>query len=153
MIDIIPRTNAVENDLIKDHPDWFYWIKASEYEKYKVPTVEGIGNTTLPILEYMEKVYKSEDTFRHINMFQYNPKDQNKVLWNKIKNKKNLSEEIEKKFDLRIAPAFSDHINDSQPPWTDVTFFRMYEDFPKETKEFLDTTDRAPYILFDTIIN
>jgi len=96
MIDIIPRTNAVENDLIKDHPDWFYWIKASEYEKYKVPTVEGIGNTTLPILEYMEKVYKSEDTFRHINMFQYNPKDQNKVLWNKIKNKKNLSEEIEK---------------------------------------------------------
>lgn len=151
MIDIIPRTNAVENDLIKNHPDWFYWIKASEYDKYKVPYVEGIGDTTLPTLEYMEKVYKSEDVYRHINMFQYNPKKQDKVLWNKIKNKKNLSEEIQKKFDLRIAPAFSDHINDSQPPWTDVTFFRMYEDFPKETKEFLDTTDRPPFILFDTI--
>ncbi len=151
MIDIIPRTNAVENDLIKDHPDWFYWIKASEYDNYKVPKVEGIGETTLPTLEYMEKVYQSKDTYRHINMFQYNPKEQNKDLWNKIKTKKNLSEEIQKKFDLRIAPAFSDHINDSQPPWTDVTFFRMYEDFPKETKKFLDTTDRPPYILFDTI--
>ena len=27
----------------------------------------------------------------------------------------------------------------------------MYEDFPKETVNFLDTKDRAPYILFDTI--
>ena len=151
MIDIIPRTNAVENDLIKDHPDWFYWIKASEYDKYKVPYVKGIENTTVPSLKNMEKVYKSKDTYRHINMFQYNPKYQNSVLWGKIKNKKNLSKEIEKNFDLRIAPAFSDHINDSQPPWTDVTFFRMYEDFPLETVKFLDTTDRAPYILFDTI--
>lgn len=151
MIDIIPRTNSVENDLIKDHPDWFYWIKASEYDKYKVPHIDGIASTTLPSLEFMEKVYSCEDTYRHINMFQYDPKHQNPDLWDKIKDKSNLSEELQKKFDLRIAPAFSDHINDSQPPWTDVTFFRMYEDFPKETVQFLDTIDRPPYILFDTI--
>ena len=28
---------------------------------------------------------------------------------------------------------------------------RMYLDFPKETRDFLDTTKRAPFILFDTI--
>ncbi|MBN2605603.1 MAG: alpha-amylase [Bacilli bacterium] len=151
MIDIIPRTNSVENDLIKDYPEWFYWIKADEYTQYKVPFIDGIPNTTSPTVELMEKVYQHENTTRHINMFQYNPKEQNPTLWNKIRNKKNLSKEIEKHFNLRIAPAFSDHINDLQPPWTDVTFFRMYNDFPQETVEFLDTTNRAPYILFDTI--
>ncbi len=151
MIDIIPRTNAVENELIKDNPDWFYWIKASEYDLYRSPKISGIGDTSIPSVEVMGKVYQDKDTYRHINMFQVNPKEQNETLWNTVKDSKNLSADIEKHFDLRIAPAFSDHINDPQPPWTDITFFRMYKDFPKETVQFLDTTDRAPYILFDTI--
>jgi len=151
MIDIIPRTNAVCNDLIKDYPDWFYWIKASEYQNYQVPKIKGIADTAIPTIDLMKKVYRNEDTYRHINMFQYNPKSQNIILWNKIKDSDNLSEDIEKYFDLKIAPAFSDHINDSQPPWTDVTFFRIYKDIPKDTKVFLDTIDRPPYILFDTI--
>ena len=151
MIDIIPRTNAVSNDLIKDYPDWFYWIKASEYNKYSAPKIKSIGNASTPSINIMEKVYQDEDTLRHINMFQYDPKTQNEKLWNKIKNSESLTEEIEKYFDLKIAPAFSDHINDPQPPWTDATFFRIYKDFPKETVGFLDTTNRPPYILFDTI--
>ena len=151
MIDIIPRTNAVENELIKDNPDWFYWIKADEYDLYKSPKISGIDDTATPSVELMEKVYKDPETYRHINMFQINPKEQNETLWNTIKDSKTLSADIDKHFNLRIAPAFSDHINDPQPPWTDITFFRMYKDFPKETVQFLDTTDRAPYILFDTI--
>jgi len=151
MIDVIPRTNSVDSELIKDHPEWFYWIKASEYSTYKVPTIEGIKSTTSPLLEYMEKVYESKDTYRHINMFQYDPKTQNETLWNTIKNNPNLAQAIEDTFDLRVAPAFSDHINDDQPPWTDVTFFRMYLDIPQETAPFVDTLDRPPYILFDTI--
>lgn len=151
MIDIIPRTNSVENDLIKDHPDWFYWIKADEYDSYKAPTVEGIESTSYPTLELLEKVYKDKDTLRHIDMFQYDPKTINSKKWEKIRNSKNLSNAIEKEFNLRIAPAFSDQINDSQPPWTDITFFRMYKDLPKETVSFLENKNRPPYILFDTI--
>jgi glycosidase len=151
MIDIIPRTNSVENELIKDNPDWFYWIKADEYDQYKVPVIEGIHPTSTPTLELMEKVYQDEDTLRHINMFQHNPKKQNPKLWDTIKDSENISEAIEKHFNLRIAPAFSDHINDPQPPWTDITFFRMYQDVPKETAPFIDDVNRPPYILFDTI--
>ncbi|AIO18816.1 Alpha-1,4-glucan:maltose-1-phosphate maltosyltransferase [Candidatus Izimaplasma bacterium HR1] len=151
MIDIIPRTNSVENDLIKEHPDWFYWIKDSEYDKYQVPFVEGVKKTSAPTIERMEVVYESKDTLRHIDMFQYDPKTQDEEKWNRIKDSKNISQAIAKEFDLRVAPAFSDHINDPQPPWTDVTFFRMYKDFPKETVKFLNTKNRAPYILFDTI--
>jgi len=151
MIDIIPRTNAVSNDLIKDYPEWFYWIKASEYDQYLVPRIKNINNTAVPTVDLMEEVYKEKDTLRHINMFQYDPKTQNQKLWNEIKDSKNLSKEIRKNFDLTIAPAFSDHINDPQPPWTDATFFRMYLDIPQETINFVDKIDRPPYILFDTI--
>ncbi|MFH5881775.1 alpha-amylase [Liberiplasma polymorphum] len=151
MIDIIPRTNAVENDLIKDHPDWFYWIKASAFDQYRVPYVEGIEDTASPVLEHMPKVYESDDVLRHINMFQLNPKAQDAALWEKVRKSKNIIDAIEKHYDLKIAPAFSDHINDIQPPWTDITFFRMYMDHPKETVGFLKNKAVAPYILYDTI--
>ncbi len=152
VIDIIPRTNAVDNDLISDHPDWFYWIKADEFHNYRVPYVEGLPNTISPEAKYMKQVYSSLDVKRHINMFQFDPKKQNPELFAKLKaSSKDLLSEIEKHYNLRVAPAFSDHINDIQPPWTDVTFFRMFMDHPKETKSYLDDESTPPYILFDTI--
>ncbi len=151
-IDIIPRTNAVENDLIGEHPDWFYWIKADEANSFRVPYVNGLANTISPESKYMETVYNCDDVKRHINMFQFDPKTKDPELFTKIKaTSKNLIEDIEKHFNLKIAPAFSDHINDTQPPWTDVTFFRMFMDHPKETRKYLDNPDTPPYILFDTI--
>lgn len=153
VIDIIPRTNAVVNDLMVEHPDWFYWIKASEYDNYKVPFVETLENTLPPDPKYMKDVYASPDVQRHIHMFQPNPKEQNEAKWLEIKNNKELDYAlaIEKEFDLRIAPAFSDNINDVQPPWTDVTFFRMYMDHPVQTAKYLKDKSTPPYILFDTI--
>lgn len=153
MIDIIPRTNSVDSDLVRSHPEWFYWIKADEYDNYHSPMVESIGPTSIPDLKNMEDVYQSEDTIRHLNMFQFDPKTQDPKKWDKIKSKKNLAKAIEDTFNLRVAPAFSDYINDPQPPWTDVTFFRMYLDHPNQTKKFLDDPKRPPYILFDTIKN
>ncbi|HPJ24120.1 MAG TPA: alpha-amylase family glycosyl hydrolase, partial [Bacillota bacterium] len=152
IIDIIPRTNAVENDLIKDHPDWFYWIKASEASEYRVPYVDGVSSTVTPLPEYMEKVYDSADVIRHLKMFQKNPKESNPELYEKVLTMEgSLTENIEKAFDLKIAPAFSDHINDVQPPWTDVTFFRMFMDHPDANKKYIKSKNLNPYILFDTI--
>ncbi len=156
MIDIIPRTNSVDSDLILDHPEWFYWIKKSEFNNYKVPFVDGLGDTLSPTLSLMKSVYESDDAIRHINMFQYNPKEQDEVKWSKLvkdvsEGKGSAVELAEKYFDLTIAPAFSDHINDVQPPWTDVTFFRMYLDHPAATSSFLNDLEIPPFILFDSI--
>ncbi|MBP5343371.1 alpha-amylase [bacterium] len=149
-IDIIPRTNSVCSELVRKHPDWFYWIKASEYKKYKVPKVEGLGSCLYPSYDLMDKVYESADVIRHIKMFKTNPKDMDIEKWNKIKGKTNeeFIEAIEKEFDLKIAPAFSDNINDPQPAWTDVTFFRLYLDDPVKTRDLLKIKHN-PYILFD----
>jgi len=153
VIDIIPRTNAVDNDLIRDHPDWFYWIKASESQNYKVPFVDGLENTIPPDPKWMPQVYASADVARHIGMFRPNPKAQNETLWNELlqADPANLVTLIETKFNLKVAPAFSDHINDVQPPWTDVTFFRLFLDHPAETAKYLKNPATPPYILFDTI--
>lgn len=157
MIDIIPRTNSVENDLIIEHPDWFYWIEKKDMPYYRPPMVNTIEEKTVsPEAKYMKDVYASADVKRHINMFRFDPKTQDPKKWEKVLadyqgKKGTVSELIEKHYGLVIAPAFSDHINDVQPPWTDVTFFRMYLDHPEETVGYLDHQDTPPYILFDTI--
>lgn len=145
VIDIIPRTNSVESELIMDHPDWFYWIKDSEYEQYGSPEITEIGNHTQVSSKVLETVYNSPNTKKHLDMFVENP--MNHPEWNTYKHDLEL---VRKHLGVRVAPAFSDHINDPQPPWTDVTFFRLYMDHPNESKQYLDR-EYPPYILFDTI--
>jgi glycosidase len=151
MIDIIPRTNSVDSDLIREHPEWFYWIQADEYEHYRAPRVPEVGKTAIPNLKNMASVYQSTDAIRHLDMFRFDPKTTDPERWTKIKRKRNLAQAIEQEYNLRVAPAFSDYINDPQPPWSDVTFFRLYLDHPAQTRDFLDDLSRPPYILFDTI--
>ena len=75
-------------------------------------------------------------------------KDGSKI---EVKEGASILELVKRDFGLTVAPAFSDHINDVQPPWTDVTFFRMYMDHPVESQKYLGGANPAPYILFDTI--
>jgi len=151
VIDIIPRTNGIDSELIREHPDWFYWIKASEKPNYKTPWVDAFKEAKAPLPKRMKTVYDDKDVQRHINMFEFNPRVQNPERFEKIKNSDDILDAISEHFDLTTAPAFSDNINDPQPPWSDVTFFRMYLDHPKDTRQYLDTLDRPPYILYDTI--
>ncbi|MCX7774177.1 MAG: alpha-amylase, partial [Clostridia bacterium] len=90
-----------------------------------------------------------------ISAFRKNPKDLDPVKWKRVQKraateKTELLDIIQEEYNMTVAPAFSDHVNDPQPAWTDVTFFRMYMDHPKEAKQFHDR-DYEPYILFDVI--
>jgi len=151
-IDIIPRTNSICSELIINHPDWFYWIKASEKDKYQVPKVDNVGINVQPTYNLLENIYNSKDVKRHIKMFKDNPKEVDENKFNKIKEKDPIKflDIIEKEFDLTVAPAFSDNINDPQPAWSDVTLFRMYFDDPIMSKKYI-RIKHSPYILFDNI--
>lgn len=150
MIDIIPRTNAIDSELIKDHPEWFYWIKTDQKKDYQSPYIKGIEKNTTPKEKYLSAIYQSPSTKKHIARFDVNPKAKDEALFNQLKKEDNFLEAIEKSFNLSIAKAFSDNINDPQPPWSDVTFFRLYFDHPKKAKPYLGK-NIPPYILFDTI--
>ncbi len=156
-IDIIPRTNALESDLLISNPEWFYWIKTKNLIDYKPPLIKSIKDeTAAPLPKYMERVYNDENVKNHLALFEFDPKTQNPELWHKLikehsKTKESILNLIDKYFGLTVAPAFSDHINDIQPPWSDITFFRMYLDHPSANIKYLKNKDIPPYILFDTI--
>ena len=57
IIDIIPRTNAIESDFIASHPEWFYWIKKDALETYHAPHVAAIDGSFAPTDEHMAAVY------------------------------------------------------------------------------------------------
>jgi len=157
IIDIIPRTNSVNSDLIIDHPDWFYWIKLEDLSDYASPYVPGLKAALPAKKEYFEQVFASEEVIDHIKKFKPNPKDTNPDLWKKLvkkwkdgHGKYEVLDLVQQMFDLTIAPAFSDCINDPQPAWSDVTFFRLYLDHPANSAPYLeDLGEIHPYILFD----
>lgn len=157
MIDIIPRTCARDNDLILDHPDWFYWVFLDKLNDYRAPNVPGVGENIKPTNENVHKIYESQDTRYLLSKFTYSPEVLNPDLWQEIRqlvktNKDlNVLDLLEQRMGITTAPAFSDCINDPQPPWGDVTYLRMYLDNPVQSRCFIDEYHQPPYILNDVI--
>ena len=156
MIDLIPRTNSVASDLILEHPEWFYWIRHESLGGYRPPHVPGLGIQVRPSAELLPLVYQSPEVKQHIASFMENPRSAQPATWALLEKsiKENpdscVLEVVQAMFGLTVAPAFSDQINDPQPAWNDVTFFRMYLDHPEASAPFLER-ESAPYILFDVI--
>ena len=57
MIDIIPRTNALDSNLILDHPDWFYWINSKDLKTYEPPYIDTIEADTIPRFQNIWKEF------------------------------------------------------------------------------------------------
>ncbi|NBK97104.1 MAG: alpha-amylase [Erysipelotrichia bacterium] len=153
IIDIIPRTNAIRSKLLKEHPDWFYWIKLDAAKNFKAPDIASVPKLSVATNEVMEKVYQDEAIQPYLASFSYDPKtlDEKRYLQllDKVeKEKSDLLDEIEKNYGITIACAFSDQVNDPQPVWSDVTFLRMYLDHPQLASRFINE-DQPPYILYD----
>ena len=146
-----------ESDLILEHPDWFYWVYTDTFHEYYPPYVPGLGSTLSPKPEYLPYVYSSQAVWNHIHKFSYAPNIIDPEKWERVVEEyrqtpgASILDLVSREFGLTVAPAFSDHINDVQPPWTDVTFFRMYMDHPVESQKYLGGQELPPYILFDTI--
>ena len=157
IIDIIPRTNSVNSDLIVEHPDWFYWIDLVDLPDYKSPIVKGLKNALPAKKEYAPQIYASPEVLEHIRKFRKNPKQLDAKKWRQLikeykskTNTKEILDLVQEYYDMTIAPAFSDCINDPQPAWSDVTYFRMYLDHPASSQKYLNKLGSfEPYILFD----
>lgn len=157
VIDIIPRTNSVNSDLIVDHPDWFYWIDLKDLKNYAPPMVEGLKDTLPAKKEYFKDLFSSPNVEEHLHKFRKNPKELNAEKWEELvkiykseDNQKEILDLVQQMFKMSVAPAFSDHINDPQPAWSDVTYFRLYLDHPANSQPYLKKLGEfEPYILFD----
>lgn len=157
VIDIIPRTNSVNSDLILTNPEWFYWVKKQDLATYKPPFVPTLNEPKVADPKYFKEMFASEEVIRHILSFVENPKQSNPMQWEMMLEyyaKNPMIEPLDliaKFFDVSVAYAFSDNINDPQPAWSDVTYFRMYLDHPSTSQPYLDALgiNPAPYLLYD----
>ena len=157
IIDIIPRTNGLHSDLIVDHPDWFYWLDTAAISDYKAPYAPGLPVNSSALPEYLPQLFASKEVQEHILKFADHPAKINPALWEKTRQQHHQDSQqvflslVENNFGLSVAPAFSDCINDLQPPWSDVTYLRLYFDHPINSQPYLNfAADIKPYILYDT---
>ncbi|MFO7881898.1 MAG: alpha-amylase family glycosyl hydrolase [Kosmotogaceae bacterium] len=155
VLDFIPRTSSRDSELILDHPEWFYWIDVNELDCFEAPTIEGLGFAQ-PSKENLEKIYSQENVKNHLKKFRFAPSIENPEKWHNFvaanRNNSDFLTELANEFGVITPPGFSDWINDNQPIWKDITFLRLYEDHPLESRKYLkDPEKQPPYILYDVI--
>ncbi|MCK5129535.1 MAG: alpha amylase [Clostridiales bacterium] len=153
MVDFAFRTVARDSVLLYNHPEWFYWIK-KEYEAgFTPPPVTHLPQSS-PINEKnIKALYASDAMPAYLSWFTINPKDVDEKKWDMLKNRafdtgENLLTLVEEEMGLTTAPGFPDVLNDPQPPWTDVTYLRYFND--EHTNVSGIPEDQPPYILQDT---
>ena len=154
IMDFIPRVTARDSNIIWNHPDWFYWIKKTE-EKFEVPYIPNIEFFQECTKDNIEQVYNAESTRKFLEKFVESPDKYMPDVWSEITSLKdredlNILSLIEDKMGITTAPAHSDWINDVQPIWTDITFWKLYIDNNPMVESWIGKK-QAPYVLFDTI--
>lgn len=157
ILDVIPRTMARDSELIFEHPEFFYWIKKEDKNKYKSPAVPLQKKMEAANERNLHRIFRSQEVLEHLKLFERDPRSRNPELYKKVQALQlerpgsEFTDLIEEYYGLIVAPAFSDCINDSQPAWSDITYLRLYLDHPYLSQQYLKemNLDPAPYILFD----
>lgn len=155
MLDFAFRTVSRDNDLIIDHPDWFYWIDLKYNEDFRVPAVEKEKKPVVLQDKSLKNLYTCSGMREHLIKFTHSPDRIDAERWRKIRERRkrtgeNILELIEEEFGITTAPGFSDVINDPQPPWTDVTYLKYYFDLHPKARRYV-SGEYPPFILQDGV--
>jgi hypothetical protein len=152
VLDFVPRTAARDSALLLDHPDWFYWIDVDSLSKYGPPKAPEMGFRQLTN-DDMAYLYGKQDVREFLKCFKPAPSTTDPQRWDNFveaSRGKDFLPELVKTFGVITPPGFSDWLNDPQPTWDDVTFYRLYLDHPDVAKPFV-ASEQPPYVLFDVI--
>ncbi|NDJ78944.1 MAG: alpha-amylase [Chloroflexi bacterium] len=133
VMEFVLRTASKDADWIGEHPEWFYWIREDVLDREPgSDDPEAYGNPIFPpddlyrVKEFVERGEFSElplppDSYRELFTIPPRP-DQVHLMdgrWVGV---------LDDGTRVRIPGAFSDWPpDDNQPPWTDVTYLRMYD--------------------------
>ncbi|WP_019639545.1 hypothetical protein [Paenibacillus fonticola] len=155
VVDFIPRVTARNSAVIEEHPDWVYWMYLDQLEGFRPPNIPELGFFEECTPDKLETVYRTHETADFLSKFSFPPNELDSVLWESLKARaKQTGEElltlVEEEMGITTSPAHSDWINDVQPIWTDITFYRLFKDISPMVKPYI-SPQQAPYVLFDTI--
>lgn len=153
IVDFVFRTCARDNDWIFEHPDWFYWIDYNKAKEFSPPHIEALRKPTPVNRQNMHHIYQSEKLPEYLDVFRPSPEQIDDAKWREVQRKhqqtgENILTLIEENFGITTAPGFSDVMNDAQPPWTDVTYLRLYLD-SQEGDRGQGKKAQPPFIVYD----
>ncbi len=128
ILDFVPRTAARDSDFIKEHPEWFYWIDRAADKNYHSPEFTK---------DELQKIHWDVDPNNNPDRVMVPPHGDYLNLFHEAPS----PDEIEliseregyvaktKEGELVVPGAFADWPpDDVQPPWTDVTYLKLYDD-------------------------
>lgn len=151
MLDFVFRTVSRDNDLLVTHPEWFYWIDLQTDQPFVPPIVENQSKAVRLNDKTLKKLYTSQGISEYLGRFRDSPAQLDSKKWRQMLARAtdaNILALTEADFQMTTAPAFSDVLNDPQPPWTDVTYLKFYLDGNPKARTYLPA-GQAPYILHD----
>lgn len=131
VVEFVFRTSAKDGDWIKEHPDWYYWIKDSVEDR-----LVGSFNE----LQYGSPIFTEEELARIHRKVDGNdfgdlpsPHPEYKTMFTETPA---VVEKMNGRYvgtlrdgtRVRIPGAFADwQPDDTQPPWNDVTYLKLYD--------------------------
>ncbi len=122
ILEMVFRTSSKDNDLILEHPDWFYWIKSNKLENtFKPPKFEE-----KELMKIKDKVESGDYENLIAPKNDYIDKFTNPPLkiWREDNKIYGLNEES---ILCEIPGAFADWPpDDTQPLWSDVTYLKLH---------------------------
>jgi len=126
VVDFIFRTASKDSDWIIENPEWFYWIDKTKKKDYKSPQFSDNE------LKEINKIAHDRDNVdmippnaEYTNMFK-NPPTKDAIKWDNEFGYTFLTEDNK---ECIIPGAFADWPpDDIQPPWSDVTYLKLYND-------------------------
>jgi glycosidase len=135
VMEFVLRTASKDSDWIREHPDWFYWIRADVPDR-----TTRMGRTGM--LNSFGQPFFAQDTLNQIHakisggdfnelppppahyMAFYTPTPRPDQIYGA---EGRYLGGLDDGTQVRIPGAFADWPpNDSQPPWSDVTYLRLY---------------------------
>ncbi|MCK4258174.1 MAG: hypothetical protein KAX49_04305 [Halanaerobiales bacterium] len=155
-LDYPMRTISRDTDLLINHPDWFYWIDLQKLPYFRVLNYNFVGELQKPNIDLLKKIYPAEETKEHIKLYTYSPDQLDPEGWSNLINNynnnpnQNFLKMVEDKFQVTTSPSFSDQINDPQPCWSDITYYRLYLDEPTVRNDYFGP-DTPPFLFYDSI--
>jgi len=130
--EFVLRTTSKDSDWVKEHPDWFYWIKESVPNRPRVSKDEHSYGTPIFSPETIKKIYDmvKRDDFKNT----IPPSDSYRSIFTEppLPGKVHMEEGrwiglLPDGSRVKIPGAFPDWpLEDLQPPWDDVTYLKMY---------------------------
>ena len=138
VVEFVFRTAAKDAAWAKEHPEWFYWIRADVPDRKPGEKSEDTYGAPLFTPDELKNIYdavgngrfhellKPHQTYR--DMFTAPPAPETVRLENGCWRGTAADPRNGRPVTVRIPGAFCDWGPDSeQPPWTDVTYLRLYD--------------------------